>query len=77
MPAVMTKAFGAKPGGLIGLVTVGTIVLAVSASDSHLFSRIIPVMVGLGPVAVGGWLVCRHLRPRERTTYEYRASAGR
>jgi hypothetical protein len=76
LPAVVTKAFGTGAGGVIGLVTVGTIVLAVAASDSHLFSTIIPVMVGLGPVAVGGWLVCRRYRPRERTTYEYRASAG-
>jgi hypothetical protein len=77
LPAVMTKAFGTRVGDVIGLVTVGTLVLAAAASDSHLSSTVIPVMVGLGPVAVGGWLVCRHLQPHERTTYEYRATAGR
>jgi hypothetical protein len=75
LPAVVTKAFGTRPGLLIALATVGTIGVAVAVSAAHLFFGIIPVMVGLGPVAVTGWLVCRHFQPSERTTYEYRTLA--
>lgn len=74
LPVVVTKAFGRRAGALIGLATIGTIMLAVAVSAAHLFSDTIPVMVGLGPVAIGGWLVCRHLWQREQTIYEYRTS---
>jgi hypothetical protein len=77
LPAVSTRAFGTRPGRLIGLATVSTIVIAVAVSAAHVVTGAIPVMVGLGPVAVGGYLVCRRVWPRERTTYEYRASASR
>jgi hypothetical protein len=76
LPAVATRAFGTRPGRLMGLATVSTIVIAVAVSAADLVTQVIPVMVGLGPVAVGGYLVCRRFWPRERTTYEYRAVAG-
>jgi hypothetical protein len=76
LPAVMTKAFGTRPGVLIGLATVATIAVAVAVSAAHLSFGIIPVMVGLGPLAVGAWLVCRHFSPSERTTYQYRTLAA-
>jgi hypothetical protein len=75
LPAAATRAFGTRPGGLIGLATVSTIVVAVGLSAAHLVTGVIPVMIGLGPVAVGGYFACRRVWLRERTTYEYRALA--
>jgi hypothetical protein len=77
LPTVVTKAFGSRPGVLMGLATVGTIAIAVGVSATHVFFGIIPVMVGIGPVAVVGWLTCRHRCPSERTIYEYRTSGAR
>jgi hypothetical protein len=72
LPVVITKAYGRRPGVLAGVATFTSIVAAIAISAHHELSGVLPVMLVLGPVAVGCWFACHRRQPRERTTYEYR-----
>jgi hypothetical protein len=72
LPAVITKAYGWRQGLLTAAAALMSVAAVVAISATHEFSGVVPVMVVLGPVAVGCWLVCHRRQPRERTTYEYR-----
>jgi hypothetical protein len=72
LPAVITKAYGRRQGGFAAAAALISVAAVVAISAAHEFSGVVPVMVVLGPVAVGCWLVCHRRQPRERTTYEYR-----
>jgi hypothetical protein len=72
MPAVIAKAFGTIPAMVTALGTTAAILIAITLVAERVVAGLLPVMVILGPVAVGCWLLFRGIRPWERTTYECR-----
>ena len=72
MPTVITKAYGLRAGLLTAAATITTLAATIALSASHAVSGVLPVMIGLGPVAIGSWLLCRQRWPHERTTHECR-----